>query len=102
MLGRVLMSLMIIHKPEIVDTNNTARLQAMFEINGKRDVLWYEVDKKYKAFLSPERSDAFVVGLLYLALQKGVDIKVEHCMSKRLNYSLNKYLIPLLAQIFYD
>lgn len=94
------MSVMTIYKPEFVEEGEGVRLQSMFEIDGIKDVLWYEVNKKYRDFLTFERADAFVVGLLYLALQEGVDIKVNFPMSERLNYSLNKYLIPLLADVF--
>lgn len=94
------MSVMTIYKPEIIENGERVRLQSMFEMDGIKDVLWYEVNKNYRNHLTFERADAFVVGLLYLALQKGVDIKVDFLMSERLNYSLNKYLIPLLADVF--
>lgn len=94
-----MMGIMTIHQPEIVETNHETRLQAQFEIDGKLETLWYEVENKYKAYLTVERSDAFVVGLFLLAFEKGYDIRVLGSMSEKLSYTLNMHLLPLTAEI---
>lgn len=89
-----------IHPPELVILDEKARLQAKIEGLETDNVLWFEADKKYEPYMTPERSDAFVVGLLWPALKKGEDIAVKGAMSEKLFYSLNHHLIPLLAQMF--
>lgn len=76
------------------------RLQATFEVDGNKDVLWYEVEKKYAKYLTNERADAFIVGLLWYALKHQHDILVLSPMSERLYYTINKYLAPLMAEIW--
>lgn len=93
------MSVLTIHHPEIVETNVGAKLQAAFEVDGKREILWYEVESKYQEYLTVERSDAFVVGLFLLAFEKGYDIHVLGSISERLYYTLNMYLLPLTAEV---
>src|SRR5690625_7111780 len=92
------MSVLTIHHPEIVETNAGARLQATFEVDGKTETLWYEVESKYQEYLTVERTDAFVVGLFLLAFEKGYDIRVVGSISERLYYTLNMYLLPLTAR----
>lgn len=91
--------MLIIHRPEIIETYQGTRLQAAFELKGKKDVLWYEVDDKYRDYLTVERTDAFVVGLFLLAFQEGCDIHVLGPMSESLYYTLNIHLLPLTAEI---
>ena len=91
--------MIVIEKPEVVIINDKARLQANLNIDGQRKSIWYEVDLKYKEFLCYERSDAFVVTLLLLAMQKGQNIKCEQVISEQLYFNLTKYLIPFLLKI---
>lgn len=89
-----------IHPPELVILNEKARLQAKIEGLETDNVLWFDADKQYESYMTHERSDAFVVALLWVALQRGEDIEVKGAMSEKLYYSLNNHLIPLLFQIF--
>ncbi|MFC3884175.1 hypothetical protein ACFOU2_12020 [Bacillus songklensis] len=91
--------MIIIYEPEIKKNDKEVRLQAVFEVDGQKDVLWFEVEEKYSVYLTNERADAFLVGLLWYALKNGHDIKVLSPMSERLYYTVNKYLIPLIAEI---
>ena len=88
-----------IFTPQIIETTTGARLQAEFEVDGDKNVLWYEVEKKYAEYLTNERADAFVVGLLWYALKHQHDIQVLSPMSERLYYTINKYLTPLMAEV---
>lgn len=91
--------MLTIYRPELVKTDNGVKLEALFELNGKKDYLWYEVEEKYSQYLTFERADAFVVGLFLLALKEGENIKVNAPISERLYYTLNTYLLPLFAEI---
>lgn len=58
---------------------------------------WFKVESKYKEYLCEERSDAFIIGLLYYAMCTGADIISEAPISARLLYKLNYELIPILC-----
>ena len=89
-----------IHQPEKVNINGKVRLQAKFEDAGMESVLWYETNGKFGQYMTTERVDAFLVGLLWLGLKKGQNIKVNGPLSEKLFYGLNNHLIPLIAQIY--
>lgn len=91
--------MLIIHSPKLIDTDQTTRLQARFELNGREDTLWYEVDSKYRDYLTVERADAFLVGLFLLAFKEECDIRVMGTLSERLHYTMNIHLLPLTAEI---
>ncbi|RKQ33486.1 hypothetical protein [Oceanobacillus halophilus] len=93
------MSMLTIHSPEIVETDEGVKLQSTFEMDGSSDILWYEVENKYRDYLTVERVDAFVVGLFLLAFKKGYDIQVLGSISERLYYTLNMHLLPLTAEV---
>lgn len=88
-----------INKPEILKTVNGVRVQAIFEVNGEKDALWYEVEEKYGEYLTTERADGFLIGLLFYGMKHGIDIEVEAPVSKKLYYTINKYLVPLISEI---
>lgn len=91
--------MIIIEKPEVIILEDKARLQANLNIDGQIKNIWYEVDLLHKEYLCFERSDAFVVSLLLLAMQKGKDIKCEQVVSEQLYFNLTKYLMPFLLKI---
>lgn len=59
--------------------------------------LYYQVDKKYEAFLTSEVSDACVVCLLLYAMQHDLDIVSNVPISERLYKQLTQYLIPAIS-----
>jgi len=85
--------MIIIRKPGIVNEGGKSRLQAPFNIDGKVNNVWFEVDKKYGKYLCYERSDAFVIGVLNYAMRNGHDIKCETPMGEELKYQITTYLI---------
>ncbi|XQY91003.1 hypothetical protein ACNRWW_15945 [Metabacillus sp. HB246100] len=89
-----------IHPPELILLNDKARLQAKIEGVETDSVLWFETEKKYRNYLTTEKSDAFVVGLLWTGIRNNKDIVVKGSMSEKLYYSLNNHLIPLIASIY--
>lgn len=94
---------MKIYNPKIERVSlDKVRLNCQFESNGVKDTLWYEFDAKWEEYLVIEQSDAFVVGLLLLALKNDEDIYIEGTISNKLLYQLNNYLIPMLSHVFSD
>lgn len=89
-----------IYKPERVNMNGKARLQARIDGLETGSLLWFETSKKYGPYMTTERSDAFLVGLLWPALKHGQDVRVIGTLSEKLFYSLNHHLIPLIAQMY--
>lgn len=93
------MGMLTIHEPEIIETDTGVRLQSEFELDDDTEVLWYEVENKYRDYLTVERTDAFIVGLFLLAMEKGYDIRAMGSVSERLYYTLNLHFLPLTANV---
>lgn len=60
--------------------------------------LWFSVKKEYADYLCEERSNAFVVALLWYAMITESDICFETPMSKNLYDGLTKKIIPALMR----
>ncbi len=88
---------MKIYTPQLIEADDKVKIQTKFEYSEGIKTLWYTIDKKYAKYLTTEKSDAFVVGLLLLAMQKNEDIYVVGKMSEKLYYNLNNYYIKLLS-----
>lgn len=91
--------MIILNKPEIDKRDDEVTLSVDFEIEGNRKKLWYSFSAEYEEYLIDEQLDAFVVGLLFLGLKTGHDIKLNAPLSARLYYSLNHYLIDALCLV---
>ena len=59
--------------------------------------LWFAVPTDFKQYLCAERSDAFVVAMLWYAMVTGSDIESEAPMSERMVFNVTNYLIPALC-----
>lgn len=59
--------------------------------------LWFAVPIEYKDYLCAERSDAFIVAMLWYAMITGSDIESEAPMSEKMVFHISKYLIPALC-----
>ncbi len=81
----------------ITKTKEKARLSAVVNVDGDDKELFFEVDKKYKKYLTKEVSDAFVIGLLHRAMTLGHDITTVTPMSESVLYGLENFLIPNLC-----
>lgn len=57
--------------------------------------LFYEVDKKWGKYFTPELSDSFVLALVDFAMEKKADIEYEAPMTEDMRYQLERYLIPI-------
>jgi hypothetical protein len=58
--------------------------------------LWFSVPVKYDDYLCKERFDGFLVGMLFPAMQCGENIHVLGCVSEKLLFNLNNYVVPLI------
>ena len=59
--------------------------------------LWFAVPIKYKNYLCVEKSDAFVVAMLWYAMITGSDIESVAPMSEKMVFHITRYLIPALC-----
>ena len=65
---------------------------------GEEHGLWFSVEKEYKDYLCYERSNAFVVAMLWYAIATGSDIHFEVPVSQRLYDGITKTLMPALNE----
>lgn len=58
---------------------------------------WFSVEREYAPYLTDDRADAFLLGLLTTAMRVGADIVCEAPVSRKLLYSISNCLIPALS-----
>lgn len=87
-----------IEKPFVTLDDASAKLSAYISIDGKREEVWFSVDKKYGQYLCHERGDAFVLLVLNYAMRNGHDIISEAPIGEYLYYNINTYLIDALCE----
>jgi hypothetical protein len=97
---------MLINPIELIVNDEYAKIQSSIEYANKKETLWYSVPNKYREYLTTEKLDGFVVGVLLKAMELGEDIVVRGSMSEKLFYNLTHYYrkilqlqIPSLKQI---
>ncbi len=88
---------MKISAPRIFDDGKSVVVSADFICGQDRDTLWFKLATEYREYVETERSDAFLVGLLFYAMIRGEDIEIESTISEKLYYNLSNYLIPALT-----
>lgn len=91
-----------IKKPHVEYIDNKARLTSTIKVNNKSFDIFYEVKKEYSKYLTNERADSFLIGLLPYAIENQEDIISEAPLSNRLVYQVNNYLIPSLSKYRYE
>lgn len=89
--------MIILESPVLKVVEDEVVIISSFQIENERKELWYKFPLKYQSYLVTERSDAFLIGLLFLALKTGNDIKINGTLSSRLYYTINHYLIDALC-----
>ena len=78
--------------------DGSVRLYADVTIEGVSRRLWFSVEDKYAKYLCAERGDAFVIGLLPVAMRRGLDIVCDAPVDERLLFQIRSTLVPLLAR----
>ena len=90
---------MRIHMLEIIERANDLQIQSLVEYTGKTQYLWYAVDKRYKQYITAEKMDAFVVGLLLFAMRHKEDMEIDGAISERLYHNLSNYYMHILREV---
>lgn len=88
--------MIIIKKPKLQMEDQHVVLSYPFSIDGKEQILWYKIPESFRDYVVAERLDAALVGLLFLGLKTGNDIRLEGAVSSRLFYTISHYLIDAL------
>ncbi len=88
---------MYISLPKIVNDRQYSKISTQVEYSQGKVELWYSVNQKYSQFLTTENSDAFLIGLLLLAMKHNEDIYIDGMISERLFYNLTNYLMKILT-----
>lgn len=87
---------MLINPIELIEDETRTTLQSIIEYSGKQEKLWYSVDKKYGQYLTTEKLDGFLVGVLLLAMELGEDIAVKGPLSEKLYHNLTNYYMNII------
>lgn len=90
--------MIVIGQPCIVHDKSTDRVVSDIVVNGQTTSVWFEVPKEYGQYLAYERSDAFLIGMLSIAIRKHHDIQCEAPVTEELLYQLQTILIPSLVK----
>ena len=91
--------MIVIKKPKIEKHGDKVRLVAEVSVcNNKTGGLWIEVDSRYGEYLCSERSDAFVAGLMFLAIKNREDIYFEAPIPDELKDGIEHQFIDVLCQ----
>ena len=96
------LSIINISRP-VKDINEVrARLSATVQFGKESQELYYSLRPEYASWFSTDRCDGFVVGLLFQAMERNENIKVDGPLSSRLYHSLRSFFIPMMAKAFPD
>jgi hypothetical protein len=83
---------MIIRPAQIIENDNSTIAQADIEYAGKQEKIWYAVDNKYGKYLTYEKLDGFLLGMLPLAMATREDITLRGSISEKLYNNLNELM----------
>lgn len=89
--------MILIHQGYIKDFSDKVLMITDIEINGQIKQVSVAVEPKYGKFLSPERADYALVGILAYALRNKHDIICEMPVTEELLYNIREMLIPTLV-----
>ncbi|MBN2466485.1 polysaccharide pyruvyl transferase family protein [candidate division WOR-3 bacterium] len=90
---------MRIHTPEVRREQDVVKITAQVEQAGSSRYLWYSVPQEYEQYLTTNRLDAFVVGLLVTAMKNNEDMYVDGAMSEKLFYNITSYYMRVLEVV---
>ena len=86
-----------IGRPYIEQAGKNFRLTADVVMDQETKKWWFEVPAEYKQYLCTERSDAFLIGILPLAMRFGEDISLDAPVTEELLFNIETELIPSLV-----
>jgi hypothetical protein len=79
---------MIINPIEVSKSDDKVKIQSLIDYSDKQKYLWYSIPEKYSKYVTTEKLDGFLVGLLLLAMRLGEDIEVKGAVSEKLYFNL--------------
>lgn len=83
--------------PYIEKKENGIYLCAKVSWKNQEHIMYFSVKGKYGSYLTIDRADAFVIGLLTKAMREDMNIICDAPLTRRLLYQLNNYLIPIMS-----
>ncbi|MCI5874690.1 MAG: hypothetical protein PUJ55_11440 [Clostridiales bacterium] len=86
-----------IGRPYIETKHTVCRLIVDITMETETQKWWFEVPAEYKEYLCTERSDAFLIGILPLAMRFYEDITLDAPVTEELLFNIESELIPSLA-----
>ena len=92
--------MLIITPPLLKGDKIETRVECTIAIDGHEEVLYYSTPIEWDKYLTFERADAFLLGVLQYAMKEGHDIEVQAPISERLYFNLVNQVIPLLSAGF--
>ncbi|NLE36431.1 MAG: hypothetical protein GX621_00235 [Pirellulaceae bacterium] len=87
---------MRIRAPELITDGEELRIQAPVEYAGRQTRLWFSMNRRYLPYVTTEKCDGFLVGLLLLAMRLGEDIHLDAPVSAKLFYNLRNHYMRVL------
>ena len=85
-----------IHQGYVSEAEGVSTLSTVIEIGDEKKDVRISVENEYGQFLSPERADYALVGMLAYALRNKHDIICEAPVTDELLYNIQEILIPTL------
>jgi len=88
---------MIIGPIQKKTSDSSIRVQVEVKSDTLQDtLLWYEFDKNIEEYITTEKHDGFVVGLLLLAMKNREDIHIQGKISGKLYYNMTNYYMDIV------
>ena len=89
-----------IEKAKINKVNGLDRIECNIFIDSTEEShsIWLDINEDYAKYLCIDRSDAFVVLLLPLAMKLGEDIKCDTPITDEVMYGIERDLVPALTK----
>ncbi len=89
--------MIVINTPHIEKDINECIVSSDIESKNSIKKLWFRVSNFDENLILTEHSDAFVIGVLFYALECGEDVHVRGKISQKLLHNINNYLIDALC-----
>lgn len=89
---------MVIHQPEVLTRGDKAVLRSLVELGDVGKVVEFSTDAEFGQYLCYERSDAFLIGFLNLAMRERCDIYCEAPVTTELMHQLRTELVPTICK----
>lgn len=87
-----------IGRPYIEQAGKNFRLTADVVMDQETKKWWFEVPAEYKQYLCTERSDAFLIGILPLAMRFGEDISLDAPVTEELLFNDRDRTNPVIGK----